>query len=291
MAAPSPTGPAGLTTETEVTFSMPDGAVELTAVYAPLVRVTGGTLVLDGTTATVTADPDSDGMVFSRWELLAPTEGLEDLDLTARTLTFPTPQGDLILRAVFVPADSAVWGAPAGENSYAIIHGAARGGGNTVTAKLSCLLKDGAAPTALCAFYDGEGRMIAVRLEQLAFGSRTVTFHAPGSFASARLLVLEGTGPFSPNSILQTIHTSDIILPRSAVLSGHMPEAEWGEMPREWVTVMPSRKAESDTPDCWKRLPSPGVEWTLAIFSRPHGPVRAFFRLFTIEYAASCHPS
>ena len=177
---------------------MPDGAVELTAVYAPLVLVTGGTLVPEGTTAAVTADPDSDGMTFSHWELLAPTEGLEDLDLTARALAFPMPEGDLILRAVFVPADSGTWGVPSGERSHAIIHGAARGDGNTVTARLSYLLKDGAAPAALCSFYDASGRMTAVRLEQLSFGSRSVIFRSGGSFASARLPFLDGTEPLCP---------------------------------------------------------------------------------------------
>lgn len=28
-----------------------------------------------------------------------------------------------------------------------------------------------------------------------------------------------------------------------------MPEAEWGETPREWVTVMRARRAQSDTPE------------------------------------------
>ena len=27
-----------------------------------------------------------------------------------------------------------------------------------------------------------------------------------------------------------------------------VPQAEWGEMPREWVTVIPARPVQSDTP-------------------------------------------
>ena len=39
------------------------------------------------------------------------------------------------------------------------------------------------------------------------------------------------------------------------------PAVEWGEKPREWVTVMPSGMAESDTPwIAYRFLPSPEAD-------------------------------
>ena len=66
-------------------------------------------------------------------------------------------------------------------------------------------------------------------------------------------------------------------------------ETEWGETPREWVTVIPEKRLSQIRFKRWKILAYTGERTTEVV--RASCLARAdFLFLVKVKYAASCHP-